>query len=433
MAINPMNKVLEHLRRTVALGDAAGLTDGQLLERYLNHREDAVFAALVRRHGPMVMSVCRRVLGNDHDAEDAFQASFLVLVRKAASVVPRERVANFLYGVAHTTALRAKVLIAKRRAKEKQVKEMPEPQAKARELWDDLRPVLDRELSCLPDKYRVPIVLCDLEDRPIKEAARHLGWPQGTLAGRLARGRVMLAKRLARRGLAVSGGALAGLLSQQASAIVPAQVVSCTIEAARLFAAGHAASGLISAPVAALTEGVLKTMVLTKLKTATAVVVMTALALSAAGGFYKAAAGDAPQAETQSAERPSSPRQPVAAEGKVQPAKTDLERLQGVWSVVSNESGGKVQKLEKAAFLVDGKRASWQTRKGEIQGGLYLNPSSKPKTYDFATSARTIEGIYSLDGDTLRLCFEPGAEGKRPSRFATKSAERQVLFVLKRL
>ncbi len=224
MAINPMNKVLQHLRRTVSLGDGAGLSDGQLLDRYIQQREDAAFAALVRRHGPMVMSVCRRVLGNDHDAEDAFQASFLVLVRKAASVVPREQVGNFLYGVAHTTAVRAKGLIAKRRAKEKQVTAMPEPAARPQELWDDLRPLLDLELSRLPDKYRVPLVLCDLEDRPIKEAARHLGWPQGTLAGRLARGRVLLAKRLARRGLAVSGGALAGLLAQQAaSASVPAQ------------------------------------------------------------------------------------------------------------------------------------------------------------------------------------------------------------------
>lgn len=127
MANNPMRKIIQHLQCIALLRDGAGLTDGQLLERYLTQREDAAFAALVRRHGPMVMNVCRRVLGNDHDAEDAFQASFLVLARKAASIVPRERVANFLYGVAYTTARRAKGLIAKRRAREKQMADMPEP------------------------------------------------------------------------------------------------------------------------------------------------------------------------------------------------------------------------------------------------------------------------------------------------------------------
>ncbi|HEY7309652.1 MAG TPA: sigma-70 family RNA polymerase sigma factor [Gemmataceae bacterium] len=434
MAINPMRKILQHLQRSAFPSDGAGLSDGQLLERYLHHREDAAFAALVRRHGPMVMNVCRRVLGNHHDAEDAFQASFLVLVRKAAAVVPRERVANFLYGVAHTTALRARGLIAKRRAREKQVAEMPEPEARPQELWDDLPPLLDRELSRLPDKYRIPIILCDLEDRPIKEAAKQLGWPQGTLAGRLARARVMLAKRLARHGLTVSGGALGLLLSQQArSALVPARLIGGTMEAARLFAAGQATPGLISAPVVALTEGVLKTMFLTKLKIATTVVMVAAAALSATGGFYQAVAGDTPRAETRPAERPPAPRQPVAAKTDVRPAQTDLDRLQGVWSVVSIESDGKPRKLEKAVFMVDGKRACWQTRDSEIQGGLYLNPSRAPKTYDLAMSTKTIEGIYSLDGDTLRLCYGFKEEGKRPTRFATKKGDQQVFVVLKRL
>ncbi len=311
MAINPASKILQHLHRTAFLGDGSGLSDGQLLERYLRHREDAAFAALVRRHGPMVRGVCRRVLGNDHDAEDAFQASFLVLVRKATAIVPRERVANFLYGVAHTTALRARGLIARRRAREKQVAEMPEPEARQPDDWNELRSVLDVELSRLPDKYRIPIVLCDLEDRPIKEAARHLGWPQGTLAGRLARARVMLAKRIARHGLMVSGGSLAALLSQQArSAGVPARLISGTIEAARLFAAEQAATGAIAAPVVALTEGVLRTMLVIKLKTAMAVLTAALLVLSALGGVYQTVAGGAPPAEKQPAARPAAAEVP---------------------------------------------------------------------------------------------------------------------------
>src|SRR5262249_40851453 len=161
MATSQMSEVIRHLRRAVLLRDGAGLTDGQLLEDYLCRRDEAALAALIRRHGPMVWGVCRRVLRDHHDAEDAFQASFLVLVRKAVSVVPREMVANWLYGVAHQTALKARATTVKRRARERQVIEMPEPAVTQQDLWGDLQPLLDQELNRLPDKYRVAIVLCD--------------------------------------------------------------------------------------------------------------------------------------------------------------------------------------------------------------------------------------------------------------------------------
>src|SRR5262249_47137566 len=192
-----------------------------------------------------------------------------VLVRKAAAVAPREMVANWLYGVAHQTALKARATAAKRRARERQVMEMPEPAVAGQDLWPDLLPLLDKELSRLPDKYRVAVVLCDLEGKTRKEAARQLGLPEGTVASRLMRARAMLAKLLVRHGVPVSGGALALVLSQKASAAwVPTSVGSSTIKAATLLAAGPAAAtGVIPAQVAALTEGVLKTMLLTKLKT----------------------------------------------------------------------------------------------------------------------------------------------------------------------
>jgi DNA-directed RNA polymerase specialized sigma24 family protein len=135
MATNQMSEVIQHLRRTMLLRDGAGLTDGQLLEDYLSRRDKAALEALVRRHGPMVWGVCRRVLRNHHDAEDAFQATFLVLVRKAASIVPRQMVANWLYGVAHQTALNARATAAKRKERERQVTEMPEPAVTEQDLW----------------------------------------------------------------------------------------------------------------------------------------------------------------------------------------------------------------------------------------------------------------------------------------------------------
>jgi RNA polymerase sigma factor (sigma-70 family) len=269
-----MTAFFQQLRRNVLTQNGAGLTDGQLLSSFLERQDEAAFAALVARHGPMVWGVCRRLLRNHHDAEDAFQATFLVLTRKAATVLPREMVANWLYGVAHTTARRVNVATAKRRVRERQVTQMPEAATMPHDLWQDLQPLLDRELSRLPDKYRVVILLCDVEGKTRKEAARQLGCPEGTVAGRLARARVLLAKRLAPRGLVMSGGALAALLSQQAVACVPASVVVSTIAAARRSAVGQAASGVISGKVAAITEGVLRTMLLDKLRNVIAIVLV---------------------------------------------------------------------------------------------------------------------------------------------------------------
>src|SRR5229473_8244820 len=211
MATAELNKVIGHLRSVLSKQDAAELTDGDLVKRYLQQRDEAAFEALVRRHGPMVMGVCRRVLHTSHDAEDAFQATFLVLVRKASTLRSPGLVANWLHGVAYRTALHARKHSAKRRAKEAKV--VREPQT-PEDTWADLRPVLDQELQRLPAKYRAVLVLCDLEGKTRKEAARQIGCPEGTVASRLASARVMLAKRLSRYAPAISGGVLAAMLAQ---------------------------------------------------------------------------------------------------------------------------------------------------------------------------------------------------------------------------
>ncbi len=272
MANRQMNKVVDYLRRAVLADGEVDLTDGQLLEHFVSHHDEAAVTALIRRHGPMVWGLCRRVLRGHHDAEDAFQATFLVFVRKAASITPKEMVANWLYGVAHQIALKARATLAKRRTREKQVMYTPEPKAETeRELWRDLQPVLDQELSRLPDKYRVALILCDLEGKTRKEAARQLKIPEGTLSSRLATAKRMLAKRLARQGLAATGGSVTAVLSQKAAlASVPASVLSSTIKAATLVATGKVTvAGLISTKAAALTEAMMKSMLLTKLVKAT--------------------------------------------------------------------------------------------------------------------------------------------------------------------
>jgi RNA polymerase sigma factor (sigma-70 family) len=308
-------QVLDHLRHI-----DGGLTDGQLLTRFADDRDEAAFATLVRRHGPMVLGVCRRLLGNVHDAEDAFQASFLLLTRKAAAVVRREAVASWLYTVAYRTALEARSAIARRRLRERQVEDMPHPPVPPAEA-QDWRPLLDRALHELPEKYRRLVVLCDLEGRTRKEVARQLGLAEGTLSSRLAAARRMLARRLSKSGLSLSGGALAVVLAEGASAAVPAPLAVATVRAAALLAAGRAAG--LTAPAAALMKEVLKTMFVAKLKlVAVAVVVATSLGVS--GLAYRASG---PAAAYAAPDADKGPSELEALRHKVELLQTNLDVL----------------------------------------------------------------------------------------------------------
>jgi RNA polymerase sigma factor (sigma-70 family) len=277
------NKVIQCLRSVELLGEKVELTDGQLLETFITRRDPTAIEALVRRHGPMVWGVCRRLLLNHHDAEDAYQATFLVLVRKANSIRPREMVGNWLYGVARTTALKAKSTNAKRQSRETLEMRNADPIASETKLWDDLEPLLDQELGLLPDKYRAVIVLCDLEGKTRQEAATSLGCPEGTIASRLSRARTMLAERLARRGVALSGVALSTAIGEKAtSAIVPTTVMASTINAASLVATGLPTTSSAGSPaVAALTERVMRTMLLKRLRVIFGLLVAAVLAIAA--------------------------------------------------------------------------------------------------------------------------------------------------------
>jgi RNA polymerase sigma factor (sigma-70 family) len=314
MAPSQISEVMQHLRRTVLPCEGAGLSDSQLLADYLNHQDEAAMATLVHRHGPMIWGVCRRVLRNLHDAEDAFQATFLVFVRKAASIVPRTMVANWLYGVAQHTALKARATAARRRHRERQLPVLPEPAAADPNRCGPLHGILDETLSRLPDKYRIVLVLCDLEEKTRKEVAEQLGCPEGTVAGRLARARVMLAKRLAREGLIVSPTSLVAVLTAEgAMASIPPSLVVTTTRAATLFAIGQGtAVNAIPGSVKTLTEGVLKTMVLTRIKTIASVVLVVLLGVAALGGFLAHQASGQPA--TKSERQPEKPAEPGKAE-----------------------------------------------------------------------------------------------------------------------
>jgi RNA polymerase sigma factor (sigma-70 family) len=244
-----MDEFLTRLRRALHLSDGTEPTDAQLLARYVEHREDTAFAALVQRHGQMVFGVCRRALAVA-DAEDAFQATFLVLMRRAASVIPREQLAAWLHGVARRTALKARERAQRRFAHERTLPELPDVGAPAEPPREEALAVIDEELERLPSKYRAPVVLCDVEGLTREEAARRLGWVVGTLSWRLSAARKLLAERLTRRGVGLSVAALASATG-----------------------APPAVAGVPSPEVLSLAEQVLSAMTTTKLKFAGALCV----------------------------------------------------------------------------------------------------------------------------------------------------------------
>lgn len=248
------------------------LSDSALVSRFVSG-DGVAFEILVRRHGPMVLGVCRRQLRHEQDAEDAFQAAFMVLHRKAHSIRATTRLANWLYGVANRTAMKAKSARHTMRTREMQVDSLPEPMsATPKDAWQDVEPLLDQELSRLPEKVRLPILLCELEGMSLKEAARQLGLPEGTLAARLSRGRSQLRDRLSRHGIQLSVAALVGMLANHSAAqVLGVGVIETTIQGAAVLASGQAGiAAACSANVAALTKGVLKSMFITKLKFAAA-------------------------------------------------------------------------------------------------------------------------------------------------------------------
>ena len=307
---------LRYLCTLYRVGVVGDLTDGQLLERFVAGRDESAeagFAALVERHGPMVLRVCRQILGDAHDAEDAFQATFLVLARRAGSVRKRESVASWLYGIAQRVARRSQADSARRREHERRRAAMTTMESSddtdrhPSEDWPELHEEVDR----LPEKYREAIVLCYLEGLTTEVAARRLGCAQGTIMSRLSRGRERLRQRLTRRGLAPAVGLLtAGLSADAAKAAVPAALAHSLVQAAMQMAAGTTAAGAVPATVAALTEGVLRMMVRSRLRgIAGAVLAVGALAAGMGMFVYRTAGArpqDAPAGKTAQAARSAS-------------------------------------------------------------------------------------------------------------------------------
>jgi RNA polymerase sigma factor (sigma-70 family) len=282
MVNGQLDPLLRHIRALVG-ERAVGETDGQLLERFAAGGEEAAFAALVQRYGRLVFGVCRRVLRHAQDAEDAFQATFLVLAHKAASVRRRESVASWLYGVAYRVAAKAKADAARRREQERQAPAMPVTEPQADVMARELAQFLDEELSRMPERYRAPVLLCCLAGKTQEQAARELGWPPGSMSRWLTRGKEMLRCRLLRRGITVSAPLLGTAMARLSAEAGPAPLLAAATVKAAVGSFAGTAAGLVSARVAALTEGVLRTMLVTKMTLTKVLLLLVGLTATGAG------------------------------------------------------------------------------------------------------------------------------------------------------
>jgi len=367
-------------------------TDSQLLERFVSRRDEEAFAQLVHRHGPMVLGVCRHILRQEQDAEDAFQATFLVLARKAGAIRSAEALPNWLYGIANRLARRMKAAAGRRRTREVALVDSPTSEPEHDTELDDLGMVLHEEIGRLPDKYRIPFVLCYLDGKTNEEAAHQLGCPTGTVFSRLARARRGLRARLRRRGVAVSSGALAAALtslSEQTSASVPPPLVKTTIRAALRFGAGKTGgASRVSARVVELAQWAVKSPTGRGLQMAVALLVIVGL-LSAVGWLIL---------------RHRSAKEPTHQAGSA--GRTIHDRLQGAWSVKSVFQGGvPVPQAEgKLTFVGD------QMTLLGTPGTYRIDTEKNPMQIDWTVQGAVIHGIFKLDNDELTLCVMQAAD-----------------------
>ncbi len=398
MTPRPISSCLAHFRRAALLNGETGPTDGQLLGEFVAQRDEAAFAALVKRHASMVFGVCRRLVGDVHVAEDAFQAVFIVLARRASSIRPREAIGNWLYGVAYRTALKARSMLARRRSREKQVVVMPHPEVLPQEVWHDVQAVLDVELNQLPDQLRLPVVLCDLEGRPQREVARQLKLPPATLANRLATARRRLADRLRKRGIALSGGALAATItSNSAHASVPATLISQVSDYARTIAAGASVVGAVSTHAIQLSEGVMRMLFLTKLRKLTACAVA---ALVLACGFGAAALSAADTDETTAPKTQS----PATAEATAKPTQKKLDDKEYLRRVCLDLRGDAPTEVEMIYFLADrdehkrSKVVEWLLEDPQAQAWRHVRSFKSKIAANQCTACHQGVAIHDLDG-----------------------------------
>jgi RNA polymerase sigma factor (sigma-70 family) len=366
--------------------DSGNQTDRQLLKDFTDRKDEEAFAELVRKHGPMVLGVCRRMLRNQQDAEDTFQATFLVLARKAGSVRNPEALPNWLYGVATRLAIRSR----RRRTREEPLLEPSAVADRAGRAKDELEPVLHEEIGLLPDKFRIPVILCYLDGKTNEEAALHIGCPAGTVFSRLARARKRLRDRLARRGLIVSSGLFSAVLADlpgNADAAVPTELAAATVDhAVRFSNGGGEGVRVVPNPVLELATRHLRATHGWRF-VGLAITLCLGTAFCVIGGMVLSSSR---------AEKPI------------------VERLQGKWVLQSMNIGGR---LTPGAQLGE----SWMKFTGDQVTSMFggLVPFSATYRIDAEKNPKRLNwsgppAIFILEGETLTICIGHEVDGRPP-------------------
>jgi RNA polymerase sigma factor (sigma-70 family) len=385
------------------------LTDEVLLERFASQREEAAFAVLVRRYGGLVLAVCRRVLQHEQDAEDAFQAVFCVLARRAGSIRKRGAVGAWLHSVAYRLARKARAERGRRPVPVTNLGDIPAAENSPAWVWRELRPLLDEEVNRLPEKYRQAFILCYLEGRTNEQAAHLLGCPLGTVLSRLARARARLRTRLTRRGLALSAGALVAVLgSEAAGSVVPAQLIPAALRAATAFTGGTTSAGALSSSVSALAEGFLRVRLRARLLRLAVGLLAVMLVGVVALRLLRPAAAPAP------------------------PAGPDQQLLQGTWRASQVEAGGIVMPPAGLRFVFAGDPCTLTSDLFRITGTFQIDMTRTPREITLRSEdGRTLAGIYQLEGDSLKVCINMDGP-ERPATFSGQAGATIFLFQLVR-
>jgi RNA polymerase sigma-70 factor (ECF subfamily) len=396
----------------------------------------------------MVLGVCRRVLRDESDVEDAFQATFVVLARKAGSINQGSRLGNWLYGVAHRIALKARTRNRTRRRKETEAARRPTPQGPT-DAIERLLPLLDAELSRLPERFRVAIVLCELQGSSIKDAAQRLGWRQGTLASRLSRGRRLLARRLARRSGEAAWVGVAAILVQAAQAAhAPLPARLATLSAELTYGIQRSApAGVVSHRAVSLARGVMRSMLLKKLTLTTCILPIVAAATlslaAAAGAICHSQPGEvglAMQLGAPAESRPATQDRPKPKPGDAKATARALEQLKGTWKVVravrDGEEAPEGNKGDKVIF--DGKEITVEHRGAVGEKALVeIDLSCDPVGFDVTALDRdgnqlaTLPGIVRIEKHRVTIC-QARAKAARPKEFASTKDNECMLLVLER-
>ena len=433
-----LQPLIRRLLRTV--GGDGDLSDRQLLERFVNLKDEAAFETIVWRYGRMILGTCRRILHDHHDAEDAFQATFLVLFHKAASINRRDSLSSWLFKVAYRVALKARDRLGPRPGQAELV-EPAAPEASCDLVWRDMRPILDEQLNRLPEKYRAPLVLHYLEGKTVEQVARQLGWPQGTVTGRLDRAKQQLRKRLVYQGITLSATAMAAALTHgTASAQATAGLVASTLRATTLCAAGKAE--IVSASITTLTQGVLRAMFpIRTMKVA--VTLVGACCLLAVGGGFLAYRAQAEPDKTVEVPRASAQEQ-VEVHKDIQGDPLPAGAITRLGTARFRQAGlaGPYYNPGIVVFSQDGKTlfsagcwslCFWDAATGRKTGGIDLEKDALPQKNTLAACALTPDGktlaITMRNEGTIRLVdAATGKEIRRLEGHARGNWTRSVDF-----